>query len=84
MDEKMLAPLVRAAVSEALNQAKTIDRWLRIDEVGEILGLGGTKVRELISSGRLRSIAIDAARRVPVSALREFQATIDPYAPSLN
>ena len=33
----------------------TIEKWFKVEEVSEILGLGETKVRELMSSGRLRS-----------------------------
>jgi len=49
------------------------EKWFRVEEVSEILGLGETKVRELMSSGRLRSVHVDSARRVPEKALREFQ-----------
>ena len=51
----------------------TIEMWFKVEEVSEILGLGETKVRELMSSGRLRSVHVDSARRIPEKALREFQ-----------
>ncbi len=47
-------------------------RNLRIAEAGQYLGLGRSKVYELIASGRLRSIKIDNARRIPVAAVAEF------------
>ena len=47
-------------------------RNLRIGEAAQYLGLGRSKVYELISSGRLKSLKLDAARRVPVWAIQEF------------
>ena len=52
-------------------------RNLRITESAMILGLGRSKVYELIAAGRLRSIKLDNARRIPVSAITEFLATVD-------
>lgn len=52
-------------------------RNLRITEAAEYLGLGRSKVYELIQSGRLRSIKIDAARRVPVDAITDFLSRHD-------
>ena len=52
-------------------------RNLRITEAAQILGLSRSKVYELIGSGRLKSIKLDAARRVPVAALTEFLASLD-------
>ena len=52
-------------------------RNLRIFEAGEYLGLGRSKIYELIAQGRLRSQKIDGARRIPVSAIEEFLAAQD-------
>ena len=49
-------------------------RNLRIKEAAIYLGLGRSKIYELIAAGRLRSLKIDGARRVPVSAIEEFLA----------
>ena len=49
-------------------------RHLRMKEVGVLLGFGPSKVGQLISSGRLRSVKIDGARRIPVDAIEEFLA----------
>lgn len=43
-------------------------------EVAEILGIGRTKVFELIASGELESVAIGRCRRVPTEALDAFLA----------
>ena len=50
---------------------------LRIKEAAQFLGLGRSKVYELIGSGRLKSIKVDSARRIPVAALTEFLAALD-------
>lgn len=47
-------------------------RNLRIGEASQYLGLGRSKIYELIASGRLKSIKIDNARRIPVAAVAEF------------
>lgn len=49
-------------------------RNLRIPEAAQYLGLGRSKVYELIASGRLKSLKLDTARRVPVWAIEEFLA----------
>lgn len=50
----------------------------RPEEAAEVLGLGRTKVYELIASGELRSVKIGSARRVSAVALTEFVASLDP------
>ncbi len=41
-------------------------------EAARALGVGRTKVYELIKTRRLRSVKIGACRRVPVDAVREY------------
>ena len=43
-------------------------------EAADALGIGRTKVYELIRSGRLSSVKIGVLRRIPTSALHEFVA----------
>ena len=50
---------------------------LRPREAALRLGLGRTKVYELMASGALRSVKIGAARRVSATALAEFVAALD-------
>ncbi len=45
---------------------------LRIPEVMEILGLGRTKIYELIGSGELPVIRVGKAVRIPVTALEKW------------
>lgn len=45
---------------------------LSVEEAADRLSLGRTKTYELIASGRLRSVNIGRARRVPIDALAEF------------
>ncbi len=45
-------------------------------EAAALLGLGRTKVYELLLSGELRSVRIGTARRVPAAALVDFVASL--------
>jgi excisionase family DNA binding protein len=49
----------------------------RPDEAAQRLGIGRTKVYELMAAGQLRSVKIGAARRVSATALAEFVAALD-------
>jgi excisionase family DNA binding protein len=49
---------------------------LRPEEVAEIIGVGRTKVYELMGSGLLRSVKIGGSRRVPRVAVDEFIAEL--------
>lgn len=51
---------------------------LTVAEVSERLGLGKTKIYELLQKRELASVRIGAARRIPVSALEKYvQRLID-------
>jgi excisionase family DNA binding protein len=54
-------------------------RMLTAVEVAEHLGIGRTKVFELMASGELESVAIGRSRRVPIEALEAF---VDGLRPS--
>jgi excisionase family DNA binding protein len=45
-------------------------------EAGHALGLGRTKVYELMAAGTLASVKIGTARRIPREALTEFVARL--------
>ncbi|MBA2669255.1 MAG: helix-turn-helix domain-containing protein [Gemmatimonadetes bacterium] len=47
---------------------------LRPVEAAEVIGIGRSKVYELLASGELPSIRIGGCIRVPVEALREWIA----------
>jgi excisionase family DNA binding protein len=49
-------------------------------EVAELLGLGRTKVFELLASGQLRSVTVDSKRLVPAAALDELVAQLERKA----
>lgn len=54
-------------------RGETVDRLLLTpEETARAMGLGRTKVYELLRAGALESVQIGAARRVPVEALREY------------
>ena len=46
------------------------------EEAAEVLGIGRTKIYELIVSRALESVKIGAARRIPSQALVEFVASL--------
>jgi excisionase family DNA binding protein len=52
-----------------------------VDQVNTVwsarLGIGRTKLYELMASGQLRSVKIGGARRVSATALAEFVAALD-------
>jgi excisionase family DNA binding protein len=49
---------------------------LRPEEVAELIGVGRTKVYELMCSGPIRSVKIGNSRRAPRIAVDEFVATL--------
>ena len=50
------------------------------EDAARVLGVGRTKVYELIRSGALRSVRVGGLRRVPVAALDEFVARLETDA----
>ncbi len=57
---------------EGQKEAATQRLLLRIPEVAEALGLGRTKVYELIAAGALPTIRVGRAVRVSVTALQKW------------
>lgn len=49
---------------------------LTAEEVAEVLGIGRTRVYELLYAGELCSVKIGRLRRVPVDSLREYIAAL--------
>ena len=47
-------------------------RFYRINEVAEILGLGKSKVYELVQSGAIKTVYVGRARRIPTSEIDRF------------
>jgi len=50
---------------------------VRPEDAATLLGLGRTKVYELMRSGALRSVKIGGLRRIPATALTEFVAKLE-------
>ena len=46
--------------------------FVSIPEAARTLGIGLTKTKQLVATGRLRTVTIDRRRLVPVSALQQF------------
>ncbi len=51
------------------------------EDTARALGVGRTKVYELIRSGALRSVRVGGLRRVPVAALNEFVTRLEEETP---
>lgn len=45
---------------------------LTVEETANVIGIGRTKVFELIASGVLESVRIGGARRVPTAAVADY------------
>jgi excisionase family DNA binding protein len=50
---------------------------MKPEEAAQMLGIGRTKVYELIRSGALRSVRIGGLRRISAIALAEFVAELE-------
>ena len=50
---------------------------VRPEDAARVLGIGRTKVYELMRSGALRSVRVGGLRRIPVAALAEFVAQLE-------
>ena len=50
---------------------------VRPEDAARVLGVGRTKVYELMRSGALRSVRVGGLRRIPVAALDEFVARLE-------
>jgi len=53
---------------------------LRPEDAARALGVGRTKVYELMRSGALRSVRVGGLRRIPIAALNEFVARLEEEA----
>jgi len=53
---------------------------LTVREAAEELGLGRTKVYQLVMTRRLPSVRIDGSRRIPRTALERFVANLEQDA----
>lgn len=53
---------------------------VRPEDAARVLGVGRTKVYELMRTGALRSVRLDGSRRIPVAALAEFVARLEAEA----
>lgn len=56
----------------ALNSQRTERLLLTVNEAAESLGLGRTKVYELISAGQIETVRIGRSVRIPAESLEEF------------
>lgn len=64
-------------MSEHSTMTRNMERLLlTAKEAADALGIGRSKVYELMMSGELESVRIGGSRRVPVEALRDFVNTL--------
>jgi excisionase family DNA binding protein len=50
--------------------------WRRLYAAGGVLGIGRTKVYELLRAGVIESVRVGSSRRIPVGALDEYVARL--------
>jgi excisionase family DNA binding protein len=66
-----------ANLSPPRKRLKLVPRGpLTPEEVAEVLGIGRTKVYELIRLGFIESVKIDGCRRIPTVAVHEYVARL--------
>ena len=68
---RALASLPASAVAEPI--------MLSVPEAAEQLGIGTTKVKQMIAAGRLASVTIGRRRLVPAASVRAFGAIADEH-----
>ncbi len=54
----------------------------RPEDAGSVLGIGRSKVFELLASGQLASVQIGRARRIPRTALEAYVERLQQTAPA--
>jgi excisionase family DNA binding protein len=64
-------------MKETMTTATAGRLLLRPEEAAQVLGLGRTKVYELMGSGALRSVRVGNSRRISAAALAEFVERLD-------
>jgi len=52
-------------------------RLISVPEAAALLGLGRSTVYELVAAGKIRTVRIGRARRVPLNAVDEFVAALE-------
>ena len=71
-----LQAVIEDAVTKALASVKTASSedavMLSVPEAAERLGVGTTKIKQLIASGQLASVTIGRRRLVPAENVRSF------------
>lgn len=53
---------------------------LTVEEAAKAIGIGRTKMFELISTGAIKSVRIGASRRVPSAAIAEYVERLSTVA----
>jgi excisionase family DNA binding protein len=61
----------QSVITEPLSQGKLL---YTIDEAARTLALGRSTIKQLIRTGRLHSVLVFGARRIPADALRDLAA----------
>ena len=55
----------------------TVEKWYRVKAAMSITGFGRTFIYAMMEQGKLNSKKVAGARRIPESALLEFQQRFD-------
>ena len=77
---------VREVEQPIINITLQVDerRVFNVMEAAAILGIGRSKLYELMASGQIRTIHIGRLRKIPVAAIDEFLATRESAPPRPN
>lgn len=71
--EGQKAPLVRRVRDDAGQREENLEKLLlTVEEAAHVMGIGRTKMFELIAAGAVESVRIGASRRVPSAAIAEY------------
>jgi excisionase family DNA binding protein len=75
---------VREVEQPIINITMQVDerRVYNVLEAAAVLGIGRSKLYELMASGEIRTIHIGRLRKIPVAAIDEFLATREAAPPT--
>ncbi len=64
-------------MAKTLEAPRNVEKWYRVFEAMALTGFGRTFLYSQMESGALRSVKAGGGRRIPESALAEWQAKFD-------
>ena len=64
-------------MAATLEAPRNVEKWYRVSETMALTGFGRTFLYSQMEAGALRSVKAGGGRRIPESALAEWQAKFD-------